>query len=74
MIKRFKNTVSWTYVIDDLNGEDIVGTFYEKKLQERNEKDFRIKKSNQEKGEILFVQCKKYSNSFNSWIGKIYII
>ena len=44
MIKRFKNTVPWTYVTDDLNGEDIVGTFYEKKLQERNEKDFRIKK------------------------------
>ena len=25
-----KNTVSWTYVINDLNGEEIIRTFYEK--------------------------------------------
>ena len=30
VIKRIKNTVPWTYVIDDLNGEEIAGTFYEK--------------------------------------------
>ena len=29
VIKKVKNTVRWTYVINDLNGEDIVGTFYE---------------------------------------------
>ena len=27
--EKFKNTVPWTYVINDLNGEEIVGTFYE---------------------------------------------
>ena len=27
-----KNTVPWTYVINDLNGEEAVGTFYGKKL------------------------------------------
>ena len=32
-IKKIKNTVPWTYVIDDLNGEKITGTFYEKELQ-----------------------------------------
>ena len=26
-----KNTVPWTYVINDLNGEEIIGAFYEKK-------------------------------------------
>ena len=26
-IKQVKNTVLWTYVIEDLNGELIVGTF-----------------------------------------------
>ena len=26
-IKKIKNTVPWTYVIDDLNGEEITGTF-----------------------------------------------
>ena len=30
VIKEIKNTVPWTYVIDDLNGEEIIGTFYEK--------------------------------------------
>ena len=28
VIKKVKNTVLWTYVISDLVGEDIVGTFY----------------------------------------------
>ena len=36
VIKKVKNTVPWTYVIDDLNGEEIMGTFYEKELQETN--------------------------------------
>ena len=30
VIKKIKNTVPWTYVIDDLNDEEITGTFYEK--------------------------------------------
>ena len=30
VIKKVKNTVSWTSFISDLNGEEIVGTFYEK--------------------------------------------
>ena len=32
MIKKVKNTVPWTYVISDLNGEEIVGVFYQKEL------------------------------------------
>ena len=28
VIRKNKNTVPWTYVINDLNGEKIVGTFY----------------------------------------------
>ena len=32
VIKKNKNTVSWTYVIDDLNGEETTETFYEKEL------------------------------------------
>ena len=30
VIKKVKNTVSWTSVISDLNGEEIVRTLYEK--------------------------------------------
>ena len=32
VINRIKNTVPWTYVISDLNGEEITGRFYEKEL------------------------------------------
>ena len=30
MINKVKNTVPWTYAIEDINGEEIVGMFYEK--------------------------------------------
>ena len=44
LIKKVKNTVPWTYVINDLNGEEIIGTFYEKELQKTNQIEFRIEK------------------------------
>ena len=44
VIKKVKNTVPWTYVINDLDGEEIVGTFYENELQNTYQKDFRIVK------------------------------
>ena len=44
VIKKVKNTVSWTYVINDLNDEEITGEFYEKELQKTNQKEFRIEK------------------------------
>ena len=37
VVKKIKNTVPWTYVIDHLNGEEIIGTFYEKELQKTNQ-------------------------------------
>ena len=30
VIKKLKNMVPWTYVINNLNAEEIIGTFYEK--------------------------------------------
>ena len=44
VIKKVKNTVPWTYVISNLNGEEIVGTFYEKGMQKTNQKEFRTEK------------------------------
>ena len=35
VIKKLKNTAPWTYVINDLNGVEITGTFYEKELQKK---------------------------------------
>ena len=46
MIKKVKNTVPWTNVINDLNREKIVGTFYKNKLQKTKPKEFRIEKRN----------------------------
>ena len=39
MVKEVKNTVPWTYVINHLNIEEIIGTFYEKELQKQINKD-----------------------------------
>ena len=44
MIKKVKNTMPWTYVINDLNEENIVGTFYKNELQKTSQKEFRIEK------------------------------
>ena len=70
MIKKVKNTVPWTSVISDLQVEKIVGTFYENELQKTNQKEFRIEKVIQKKGDKLYVKWKGYNNSFNSWIDK----
>ena len=70
MIKKVKNTVSWSYVVNDLNGEEIAGTFYENELQKTNQKEFRIEKVIKRKGDKLHIKWKGFDNSFNSWIDK----
>ena len=69
-ITKVKNTVSWTSVINDLNVEGIVGRFYEKESQKKNQKEFRIEKVIKRNGDKLYVKSKGYNNSFNSWIDK----
>ena len=44
IVKKIKKTIPWTYVISNLNGEEIVRGFYEKELQTTNQKEFRIEK------------------------------
>ena len=70
VIKKVKNTVPWTYIINDLNGEEIIEIFYEKELQKTNQQAFRIKKVIKRKGYKLYVKWKGYDNSFNSWSDK----
>ena len=70
MIKKVNNTVPWTYVMNDFNGEEILGTFYKKVLQKTNQKKFRIEKIIKKKGDKIYVKWKGYNNSFNSWIAK----
>ena len=69
VIKKIKSTVPWTHVISDLNGGEIVGSFYGKKLQRTNQKEFRIEVTKR-KGNKLYVKWKRHNNSFNSWIDK----
>ena len=68
IFKKLKNTVQWTYVLNDLNGEEIIGTFYENELQKTDQKEFRIEKVLKKKGDKLYVKWKGYNNYFNSWI------
>ena len=70
MIKKVKNTVPWTYVISDLNGEEIVGTFYGKELQKTKQKELKIGKAIKRKDGKLYLKWKGYDNSFKSWIDK----
>ena len=70
MIKEIKNTVPWTYIINDLNGEKMIGKFYEKELQKIDQQEFRIEKVVRRKGNKLYVKWKGYDSSFNSWIDK----
>ena len=70
VVSKIKNAVPSTYVINDLNGEEITGTFYQKKLQKTNQKQFRIEKVVKRRGDKLYVKWKGYNNSFNSWINK----
>ena len=44
VVNKVQNTVPWTYLINDLNGEDIKGSFYEKELKKTDQKEFRIEK------------------------------
>ena len=66
VVSKIKNTVPWTYVINDLNGEEIIGTFYEKELQKTNQNEFRIKKVNKRKGGKLYVKQEGYESSFKT--------
>ena len=70
VISKIKNTVPWTYVINDSKSEEIVGTFYEKELQKTNQKESIIEQLIKRKGDKLYVTWKGYDNLFNSWIDK----
>ena len=71
MIKNVKNTVLLTYLIKDLTSEEIVGTFYEKELQNPNQTCFRTEKVMKKKCDKLYVKWEGYDDSVNNgWINK----
>ena len=58
--------------INDLYGEKIVRTFYEKELKEKNQGEFRIEKIIKRKGDKLCVKWKGYGNYLIVALIKIY--
>ena len=64
MIKKVKNTAPQTYVINYLNSEKTVQTFYEKELQKIIQKNFRVEKVIKGKGDKLYVKQKGYDKFF----------
>ena len=70
VVSKIKNTVPWTYVVSDLNGEEITGSFYEKELQKTSQEKFRTEKVIERKDDKLYVKWKGYDSHFNSWINK----
>ena len=62
VISKIKNTVPWTYGINDLDGEEILGIFYEEELQKTIQEEFKIEKVIKRKGNKLYVKWRKYDN------------
>ena len=59
MIQKVKNNVLWTYIINDINGHEIIETFYEKGLQKTNQQEFRTEKVINKKGDKLYMSNRK---------------
>ena len=70
VISKIKNTVPWTYVISDLNGKPITGSFYEIELQKASQEKFSIEKVLKRKGDKLYLKGKGCDRHFNRWINK----
>ena len=53
MIKNLKNTAPWRYIVNEFNGEELIGPFCEKELQRINQKEFRMENVTERKGNNL---------------------
>ena len=69
-VSKIRDNVPWIYVISDLYGEPITGSFYEKELQKTNQKEVRIEKVLKRNIDKLYVEWKGYDDLLNSWIDK----
>ena len=66
IISKIKNIVPWEYVISNLNGELITGSFYEKELQKTSQEKFRIEKVVKRKVDKLHAKWKEHDSLCNS--------
>ena len=54
VLKKFEQTMPWTYFIADFNGEDIVGTFYKRELGKVEQKNLEQINQIKEKATKIF--------------------
>ena len=54
VVSGIKNTVPWTYVVSNLNCEEITESFYEKELQKTSQKKSRIEEVLKRKGDKFY--------------------
>ena len=80
IVNEIENTVPWTYVISDLDGEVIAGSFYEKELQKTSQEKLRIEKVIKRKKnhlilglieKILYKLCQYFPKPFKNFGGNI---
>ena len=67
-IKEIRETNPITYKLEDLQGEEIKGTFYEPELQKTEQQIYRIEKIIKKEKGRSFVKWKGYPDKFNSWV------
>ena len=67
-IKEIRETNPITYKLEDLQGEEIKGTFYEPELQKTEQQIYRIEKVIEKEKGRSFVKWKGYPDKFNSWV------
>ena len=70
VVDKIQYTNPITYKIKDLNGENIMGTFYQKELSRATQEIFRIEKVlkiDKKRGKAL-VKWSGYNNEFDSWV------
>jgi hypothetical protein len=64
-----QRTVPHTYLLEDLNGEIILGSFYEEQLQKTNlTRDYLVEKVIRKKDDKFLVKWLGFDESHNSWV------
>ena len=58
MFKKVKDTLLWTYVMEDLSGKEFVEMFYKVELQMTNQTEFKNEKVIKKKVDKLHVKGK----------------
>lgn len=70
-VKKFLSTDPVTYLLEDFNGDDIAGCFYEEEMQMvKNPDVFLIEKIVRRKNNKVFVKWLGFDEKYNSWIHK----